>query len=312
MLDLDLSFWGMPGDLALQTRFANSNPNRVITFIMKVSGRDVAEAILKKLEKEIKDKNLHPGLAIILANNNHASRIYVNNKIKTAKRIGILARLYEFSKSEYIKVLKTIKSHNKDNSVHGIIVQYPAYEEWNFEELEKNIDPKKDVDGFLKDSPYDGATALAVWEMLTAFSLIEGFKRTEDFLRGKRIVLIGKGKAAGGPTFKLLTSRGFKIDVVEKETKNPNPIIKRGDVVISATGVKNIVNKGNLKRGSYVVGVGVGKEVVSGKEKIYGDIKEEDVSKIAKLYCPTIGGIGPLTIVSLLKNVVESAKKASQ
>ena len=140
------------------------------------------------------------------------------------------------------------------------------------------------------------ATALGVWEMLTAFSLHEGFKKTEDFLKDKKIVLIGKGKAAGGPTFRLLEKKGFKVEVVEKDTKNPNSIIKKGDVVISATGVKNIVNINNLKKGAYVVGVG------------YGDLNEEEVSKIAKLYNPNIGGIGPLTIVSLLKNVVKSAK----
>jgi|SRR3989344_842488 len=273
----------------------------------KVSGKVVAEAILRKLEKEIKDKNLHPGLAIILANNNPSSRIYVNNKIKAAKRIGIDVQLYEFSEGEQGKVLEIIKRLNQDPKVNGIILQYPAYESWNFQELERNISLQKDVDGFLPNSPYSGATALGVWEMLTAFSLIEGFKKTEEFLKDKKIVLIGKGKAAGGPTFKLLEERGFTPQVVVKETENPTPIIRSGDVVISATGVKNIINKTNLKKGAYVVGVGVGKEVVDGKQKIYGDIKEDDVSKIAKLYCPTIGGIGPLTIVSLLKNVVESA-----
>lgn len=275
----------------------------------KVSGKDVAEAILRKLDAEIKNKNLHPALAIILANNNPASRIYVNNKIKTAQRVNVYAKLYEFSEDEDKKCKETIKRLNKDPKFNGIIVQYPVFDSWNFDEFENSIIPQKDVDGFLENSPYSGATALAVWEMLTAFALEEGFKKTENFLKSKKIVLIGKGKAAGGPTFKLLSKKGFKVDVVEKDTKNPTSIIKRGDIVISATGVKNIVNKSNLKKGAYVVGVGVGKEMVDGKEKIFGDIKEEDVAKIAKLYCPTIGGIGPLTIVSLLKNVVESAKE---
>lgn len=279
---------------------------------MKVSGKDVAEAILKKLEVEIQRKKLKPKLAIILAGDNPSSRIYINNKIKTANRIGIDAKLYEFKEDEADKCLKTIKRLNADRLVNGIIIQYPVYDAWNFEEFERNINPQKDVDGFLKNSPYSGATALAVWEMLTAFSLLEGFSKTEDFLKGKNIVVLGKGKAAGGPTIKLLKEKGFEVVSVIRETKNPNQIIKSGDVVISATGVKNIVNKTNLKKGAYVVGVGVGKEMVDGKEKIYGDIKEEDMAKIAKLYCPTIGGIGPLTIVSLLKNVVESAKKAGK
>ena len=278
---------------------------------MKVSGKEVAEAILRKLDKEIKDKNLKPSLAIILANNNPASRIYVTNKMKAAQRVGIEAKLFEFSKTEKDQALKTIKRLDKDSKIHGIIVQFPVYDGWDFGEFEQSITPQKDVDGFRKDSKFSGATALGIWEMLTAFALLSGFKKTEQFLKGKKIVLLGKGKAAGGPTFKLLSEKGFQVTVVEKDTQNPTAIIKSGDIVISATGVKNIVNKSNLKKGSFVVGVGVGKEMVNGQEKIYGDIKEDEVSKIAKLYCPTIGGIGPLTIACLLKNVVESAKGAS-
>ena len=276
----------------------------------KVPGKDVAEAILKKLEKEIKKKNLKPSFAIILANNNPASRIYVNNKIKAAQRIGVDARLYEFTKDQSEECKSTIEELNTDPKVHGIIVQYPVYESWNFEDFEQSINPQKDVDGFLENSPYIGATALGIWEMLTAFSLLEGFKKTEDFLKNKKIVVIGKGKAAGGPITRLLESKGFEVTSIVRETENPSPKIKKGDVVISATGVKNIVNKSNLKKGSYVVGVGVGKELVDGKEKIYGDINEDEVSQIAKLYCPTIGGIGPLTIVSLLKNVVEAVSSS--
>ncbi|TSC88296.1 MAG: Bifunctional protein FolD [Microgenomates group bacterium Gr01-1014_7] len=263
---------------------------------MKVSGKEVAEAILKKLEKSIKSKNLKPKLAIILAGNNPSSRIYVSNKIKTAKQYGIEAKLFEFSKSEKQKLLKTLDKLNKDPKVHGIIIQYQVYEPWNFDELIAKINPQKDVDGFLETAPYSGAAALAVWEMLTAFSLLEGFKKTENFLKGKKIVILGRGRAAGMPTIKLLANKGFKIISIDKDTKNPTPKIKSGDVIISATGVKNIINNTNLKKGSYVVGVG------------FGDLNEEEVSKIAKLYNPNIGGIGPLTIACLLKNVVESAK----
>ncbi len=279
---------------------------------MKVSGKEVAQAILKKLEKEIKSKNLHPSLAIILANNNPASRIYVNNKIKTANRIGIEAKLYEFSKDQLKECLKLLEKLNKDSIINGIIIQYPVYSSWNYDELLNKLNPQKDVDGFKDDSPYSGATALGVWEMLTAFALIEGFKNTKRFLKGKKIVVLGKGRAAGEPIFKLLEEKGFKVESIVKETENPTPIIKKGDVVISATGAKNVVNKNNLKKGAYVIGVGVGKEVVDGEEKIYGDIKEDEVAQVAKLYCPTIGGIGPLSIVSLLKNVVESARKARE
>lgn len=274
---------------------------------MKVSGKIVAEAILKKLQEEIQQKKLKPYLAIILAGDNPTSRIYVNNKIKAAERVGIKAKVYEFSKKQLKNALQVLDKLNKDFSVHGIIIQHPVYSTWNYDELLSKLNPQKDVDGFLENSPYCGATALAVWEMLTAFAYLEGFKKTEEFLNKKNIVVLGRGRAAGGPTIKLLQTKGFNPLVVVKETKNKNRAVKSGDIVISATGAKNIVNKTNLKKGSFVIGVGVGKELINGKEKTYGDIKEDEVSKIAKLYSPTIGGIGPLTIVSLLKNVVKSA-----
>lgn len=277
---------------------------------MKVSGKEVADAILEKLEKEIRNKKLKPSLAIILAGNDPSSRIYVNNKIKTAKKISIKAKLYEFFQDQLDKCLMALYKLNNDSNIHGVIIQHPVYPSWNYEELLNKLDPQKDVDGFLKNSPYSGATALGVWEMLTAFSLLEGFKKTDEFLKDKKIVVIGKGRAAGGPITKLLEKKGFSVVSVVKETENPTSIIKSGDILISATGVKNIVNKKDLKKGAYVIGVGVGKEMVDGKQKIYGDINESDVSRLSKLYCPTIGGIGPLTIASLLKNVVESAKGA--
>lgn len=277
---------------------------------MKISGKKVAAGILKKLEEEIQENNLHPALAIILAGEDPSSRIYVRSKIKTAGNIGINAKLFEFKKQELEKVLQTIKKLNKDNSTDGIIVQYPVYKGWNFDEIAKNIKPQKDVDGFLMDSPFKEATALGVWEMLSAFARCEGFKNAKNFLNGKNIVLLGKGKTAGGPIRNLLQDEGIKFTLIDSKTENPNQIIKSADVVISATGKKNIINGSNIKSGAYVIGVGVGKEVIDGQSKIYGDINEEEISKVAKLYCPTIGGIGPLTVACLLRNVVESAKKA--
>lgn len=271
---------------------------------MKVSGKEVAEAICKKLEKEIKSKNLKPSLAIILAGDNPASRIYVKNKIKKALEIGIDAKLFKFSKNQFNQCLQTIKKLNADKKTHGIIVQYPVFDGWNFDNLILNIDPRKDVDGFSPESPFMGATALAVWEMLTAFAKKEGFSKTENFLKNKKIVVLGKGKTAGRPTGDLLKKKGINFSLIDSKTENPNEIIKNADVVISATGVKHMINGKNIRKGSFVIGVGMGKD----EGKIYGDIDEEEIAKIAKLYCPTIGGIGPLTIACLLRNVVESCK----
>lgn len=270
---------------------------------MKVSGKAVAEEILKGLKKEIKQKDLKPALAIILAGDHPSSKIYVKNKIIKAEEIGIDAKIFQFNKKEFKKCLQTIKKLNADKKVHGIIVQYPVFEGWDYDRLAWQINPQKDVDGFSPQSPFKGATALAVWEMLSAFAKIEGFNKTGNFLQNKKIALLGKGKTAGGPIRNLLNNKKINFALIDSKTENPNEIIKQSDVVISATGKKNIINGRNLKKDSFVIGVGVSKE----DGGTYGDIDEEEVAKKAKLYCPTIGGIGPLTVACLLRSVVKSA-----
>jgi methylenetetrahydrofolate dehydrogenase (NADP+)/methenyltetrahydrofolate cyclohydrolase len=270
---------------------------------MKVSGKPLADSILNALKMEIQEDDLRSGLAIILANNTHASRLYVENKVQRAGEIGIEAHLHQFSEDQKEYLLEKIEGLNADPKVNGIIIQYPVFESWDFDQIFDLVDPKKDVDGFKIKSPFIPATAAAVWEMLLEFSRLEGFDSVTGFLKDKVITVLGRGKTAGKPIRDLLMKKGYKVNLIHSQTPQPDVIIKSSDIIISATGKKDIINASNLKPGSYVIGVGVGKE----DEKTIGDLSEE-VSEIAKLYCPTVGGIGPLTIACLLRNVVQSAK----
>lgn len=278
---------------------------------MEVSGVAVADSILNSLQRQIQNSSLSPKLAVILAGRSPASRIYVSRKIKAAQKIGIAVDLFEFRKDQFRECKEALQKLDCDKNTHGIIIQYPVYQSWNFDTLIGLVNPQKDVDGFLPDSSFQGATALAVWEMLKAFANLEGFSGAEEFLKGKSVVLLGKGKTAGGPIRNLLQKRHIPFNLIDSKTENPDKIIKNADVVISATGKKHIITGQNLKKGCYVIGVGMGKELVDKKEKIFGDIEKITVSQKAKLYCPTIGGIGPLTIACLLRNVVESCKRFS-
>jgi 5,10-methylene-tetrahydrofolate dehydrogenase/methenyl tetrahydrofolate cyclohydrolase len=133
---------------------------------------------------------------------------------------------------------------------------------------------------------------------------IEGFDSIEKFLEGKTITVLGRGKTAGKPIRELLMKKGYEANLIHSQTPNPDDIIKNSDIIISATGKKNIINSSNIRPGCFVIGVGVNKE----GEKTVGDLDEAAIAETAKLYCPTIGGIGPLTIACLLRNVVQSAK----
>lgn len=274
---------------------------------MKVSGKEVADAISKKLQKEIKNLKTKPCLAIILAGKDPSSRMYVDFKIKKAKEIGVGIKHFEFSEDQFKECIQVIKKLNADKEISGIIIQYPVFNSWGFESLANLVSVKKDVDGFLPNSYFSGATALGVWDMLKEFAKLEGFSSIEEFLKGKKIVLLGKGKTAGGPVRDLLQENQIQFHLIDSKTENSEAIMKEADVIISATGRKNIITGSKIKQGCFVIGVGVGKEAVEGKEIIFGDIEESTVSQKAKLYCPTIGGIGPLTIVNLLKNTTEAA-----
>ncbi len=144
---------------------------------MKVSGREVADAIAKKLQKDIENLKIKPCLAIILTAEDPASRLYVNFKEKRAEEIGIVIKHFEFSEDQLQNLEKTIEELNKDKSVHGIIIQYPIYKSWNFDEVFSKVNPKKDVDGFSKESPFKGATALGDVDGLCSSGGVSGNKR---------------------------------------------------------------------------------------------------------------------------------------
>ena len=164
---------------------------------MEVSGKDLAQKILDKLSLEIAEKNLKPELAIILASLDPAPKMYTSRKMKTAEEIGIKTVLFEFLEDQNIECLEKIKELNNDKNVSGILVQQPMYKDWDFESYIQEVDSKKDVDGFKKDSPFKEATAIGVWEMLSEFARLEGFENTEEFLKNKKIVVLGKGLTAG-------------------------------------------------------------------------------------------------------------------
>ena len=273
---------------------------------MKISGTQRSQEILQELKRKISKSKIVPHLSIVIATNNPAPQMYVRLKTKRAQDIGLKISKYEFNHTQEADALSLIKKLNSDKSVHGILVQLPTYSSWNTEMLINSIAPSKDVDGFLPNSHFKPATGLAVWEMLCEFAKHEGFTSTQNFLKDKKIAILGKGKTAGKPSADILKQHSLNPIIIDSKTENPDEIIIQSDVIISATGIKHIITGEKIKPNSYIIGIGVGKERLGDKETIFGDIDEDSIDSKAKLYCPTIGGIGPLTIACLLKNTVES------
>jgi methylenetetrahydrofolate dehydrogenase (NADP+) / methenyltetrahydrofolate cyclohydrolase len=273
---------------------------------MKINGKEIAEKILQDLKtkvEKLKEKNIAPHLAIIIVGDNPASVSYVNQKRIKAGKIGAKTTITNLpnniSESE---IVRKIKEFNYDNSIHGIIVQQPLPQNINTKTITQIIDPKKDVDGFNVNSRFEMPIAMAILNILKEIrASTPGVElQAEEWLRNKKIVVFGKGETGGKPIIEALKKIGIQPAIVDSKTVNPEDITKDADIIISAVGKTNTVNPEMIKRNVILIGVGQRKE----DGKIIGDYDEEKIKDIASFYTPTPGGVGPIDVAMLLKNLV--------
>ena len=279
---------------------------------MKIDGRQIAQDILNNLKtraEELKKKNIHPKLAIILVGDDPSSVSYINQKEIKADLIGIQTIIKHFpSATSTADLLESIGQFNNNKDIHGIIVQQPLPKQINRESIINAIDPKKDVDGFRSDSNFQMPIVSAVLKILeivysqtneTRISLI-------NWLKNKKIVVIGKGETAGKPTIRMFEKMKIPVSLIDSETKNPEDLTKKADVIISAVGKANVLKPEMIKEGAIIIGIGISR---SKSAKLMGDYDQNEVKDIVSFYTPTPGGIGPINVAYLLKNLVDAAEK---
>ena len=270
-----------------------------------IDGRKVRDEILSKLKVKIQSEKIKPTLAIILVGDNKASVAYVRQKKLAGEKIGasvVVQHLVEEASQDAIKRL--INKLNENKEVHGIILQLPIPKHLDSDALTQLVSPEKDVDGFVRRSKFKPATALGVIELL---------KKSGVKIAGKRVVVVGRGKVAGGPTAQLLKEEGAKVDVVHSGTENPKSITKKADILVSAVGKPKLITADMVKPGAVVIDIGINpvkltSDVIDRKSKIVGDVDFENVAKIASKITPVPGGVGPTTVAALMQNLVEAAE----
>lgn len=278
---------------------------------MRIDGKTIAEDILTKLTREItnlKKRGVTPTLAVVIVGDNPVNLAYIKQKQKAAEKIG--ARVIVTNS------IADLQSLNSDPNIHGIIVQRPVPEGVG----EYHVTPKKDVDGFEPNSPFDVPVVLAVWK------LIESTGQTP-----KKLVVIGRGETAGAPIARYLnrrfatspdvatTSNGFATSprerrdnqqcatsVIHSKTPNPTELMKQADCIISCVGKERVVTADAIKPGAILIGVGIWRD---DSGKLRGDYNEAEIEKIASYYTPTPGGVGPVNVACLMQNLVKSASK---
>lgn len=260
-------------------------------------GREFARDKEKLLSYEVtklKKKGIIPKLASILVGDDPASVLYVNLKKKAAERVGAELQVIRLNRSTTAEeIIKTIQQYNSDNNVHGIMVQLPLPKSIiNHQSLIINsIAPEKDIDGLREDSPFVPATVKAILTIIDEATRL----RRPSARRGKVCVVGAKG-IVGKPLVKLLRKLSYKVTECDIDTMNYEQITMNSDILISATGVPNLIKGDMVKDGAIVIDVGSPK----------GDV-DPSAALRASFITPVPGGVGPVTIVSLLDNLVSAA-----
>tara|TARA_Y100000590_G_scaffold250211_1_gene281088 strand:- start:2615 stop:3463 length:849 start_codon:yes stop_codon:yes gene_type:complete len=273
---------------------------------MIIDGKKTATELrqeLKKKVEELKSKyNAVPGLTVILVGEDPPSKIYVKNKEKFAKEIGMNSEVIRYPEKVEEKVLlNKIRELNNDKKISGILVQLPLPKHIDKRKVIETILPGKDVDGFHPinvgnlSSGYDSSipcTPLGCYLLL---------KKVEKNLSGKHAVMIGRSNLNGKPMTQLLLKENCTVTITHSKTKDLKTECSRADIIIAAVGRPKLVKKDWVKKGAIVIDVGINKT----DKGLVGDVDFAEVSKVAKAITPVPGGVGPMTIACLLNNTIK-------
>ena len=276
---------------------------------MIIDGKKEAEILRDEIKKEIiliKNKtNKAPGLSVILIGDLVPSQIYVRNKEKNSKEVGMNSNIIKYSKDvTEEEVLKKIKELNNDKNVSGILVQLPLPDQIGKEKIINSIDPSKDVDGFHPINVGNLASGYKAIVPCTPLGCLILIKKVEKNLSGKHAVIIGRSNLNGKPMAQLLLKENCTVTIVHSKTKNLKEECSKADILIAAAGKAKLVKKDWVKNGSIIIDVGINQEGT----KIVGDVSFEEVKDKVKAITPVPGGVGPMTIACLLKNTLECFK----
>ena len=276
---------------------------------MIIDGKKEAAILREEIKNEIinlkKKTNKVPGLTVILIGEFAPSQIYVRNKEKNSKEVGINSNVIKYpSNVSEEEVLDKIEELNKDKNISGILVQLPLPDQINKEKIINAINPLKDVDGFNPVNVGNLASGYKAIVPCTPLGCLLLIKKVEKNLSGKHAVIIGRSNLNGKPMAQLLLKEDCTVTIVHSKTKDLKSECLKADILVAAVGVANLVKGDWVKKNSIVIDVGINKV----EDKIVGDVEFNTVKEIARAITPVPGGVGPMTIACLLKNTLQCFK----
>src|SRR5213595_3495924 len=284
-----------------------------------IDGRAIAEKVYTELRAEIaelKTGGLTPGLAVVLVGDNPASRAYVRAKDKMCRELGLHSVKLELpGTTTQEELLARVDELNRDEKIHGILVQSPPPPQIDEATILRALDPRKDVDGFhplnVAKLALDDDTGFVPCTPLGCLRLL---RETAITLSGANVVVLGRSMIVGKPMALLLIRKGIDttVTVVHSRTKNIPEICRRADVIIAAIGRPHFVRTEFVREGATVIDVGINRIEDAGSErgyKLVGDVEFESVSKVAGAMTPVPGGVGPMTIAMLVSNTIKACRQ---
>lgn len=277
---------------------------------MVVDGRALAEKIHEKLREEteaLKTSGTTPHIAIVTFKTSEAAwASYVGQKIKLAQNLGAKASLTELQTDSKEEFKETMKRLNSNPNIHGIIVQRPFPETFDKQMVIESVVPEKDIDGFRKDSNFEYPIWRAVEYIVRHAARLDGASSLDMWLKGKNVVVVGKGETGGLPMIEGMRGLGVKPQIVDSKTENREEILKKADLIICAAGRSGVVRPEEIKKGVVLIGIGMHREEDG---KLHGDYEAQEIEQIASYYTPIPGGVGPVNVAFLFMNLLNAAKQ---
>lgn len=280
--------------------------------MVKIDGKAFSQVILEKIREEhnqLKEKyGKQAGLAVVIVGSNPASQVYVRNKMKACENVGFYSENIELDENiSEEELLQEINKLNKNDRINGILVQLPLPSHINELKIIDSIFPEKDVDGFhvanIGKMVIGDETGFLSCTPYGIMQLLEEYKIE---IAGKDAVIIGRSNIVGKPMALMLIQKGATVQVCNSRTKDLRKKLNDADIIIVAAGVPKLLKKEDVKEGAVVIDVGINR--VDGK--ICGDVDYEEVAERASYITPVPGGVGPMTIASLIKNTFKSYKNS--
>ena len=275
--------------------------------VIVFDGRKRQEEILNSLKNDIdylKRRNVIPNLAIIDATNNESSKIFIKQKINALKKLSLSYELYNANEVDEKNLIELIKNLNENERVHGILVQLPLPPKFNTERIINQIDPLKDVDGL---TSYNLGNLMHGKEEIVACTpkaIIDILECNKIDVEGKEVTIVNNSIVVGKPLAMMLTRRFATVSICHVKTRNLEEYTKKSEILITATGVAYLIKNEMVKDEAIVIDAGISRV----NNMVKGDVDFENVKNKCKLITPVPGGVGPVTVAMVVKNLINCCK----